>query len=878
MDTRSSKRFSVLLVLILLKPTSAFALQQDIVWSRGAKEADEEDPQDAAAQVPEQAPANRTDDRSIDEIYRDIFGRDRPPAVEDIYPVFVDGVNVGQFRVRPDEPTRDGAIEARFVADILTDLTIGDTRAVLSRYGEQESVSFAELADAGLSTRFDASSLSLHIDIPIDVRGIRNLDLRSLRTREYIEYVQQADISGYLSVRAGAALVEHSRVTGAGFDDLVAAMDFAVNVKGVVLEAELDYDQVRDSQWERGDVRLTYDDLDNLIRFEAGDLSIGSRPSQGRPRIGGIAAFRNYGIDPYRNIRPVPSQSFVLDQPARVELLLNGLPLRTFDLPSGNFNLRNFSLIPSAANDIELRVTYATGETEILSFPAYFDLDLLAPGLFDFAVNLGLPYSDNDGSRVYDDNDYNVIAFARYGFSPTLSAGFNWQGNKDFDTVGPDIVWASPIGTFGINASTNIRAPGADSSQLTVQYRWRDNDRERDRSVDALISLTGEDYRTLNQLFGGNTISRQARVRAAQNLGEDGRVQLFAGYERDRESPSDRWYAGANYSHQFDFGSLSFGLEYQKDQRESVVARVAFSIPLGNARLSGNAITTDNAMRLDYSVPTPAGVGGFGYSAGIERRDGSDREFARLNYNSNRFEASIAQRAENYLSNRSRQDMRTEFTVGTAIVMADGHFGLGRPVRNSFAMIEPRAGAGDFDVAVEPRTGFASTETRYTAYSGSLGPAVVPSLVAYFNRSLQVDAPDAPAGISIGGQVYSVRPGYRSGYYIPVGDDRNVSIVGNMVDRNGEPIAFAVGLVEKLSGDDQAEPVQVFTNSTGRFFIEGVEAGESYSVVLTIGETTVTQTIDVPEDLNGIYSLEEPLYLDIDVGVSAPAEDEEIVS
>ena len=859
-----------------MKSTSALALQQDLLIGNGAANPDEADPPDTATQAPTPPIEAPADDRSIDEIYRDIFGRDRPPAAEDIYPVFVNGVNVGQFRVRPDEPTQDGAVEGRFVSDILTDLTIGDTNAMLAGHDEQETVSFAELADAGISTRFDANSLSLHIDIPLDARGVRNLDLRSLRTRSELEYVEQADFSAYLSVRAGVALVEDSRVMGAGFDDLVAVMDLAVNVKGFVLEAELDYDDGRGKGWERGDVRLTYDDLDNLIRFEAGDLSIGRRPSQGTPRIGGIAAFRNYGIDPYRNIRPVPSQSFVLDQPARVELLLNGAPLRSFDLQSGNYNLRNFALVPSAANDIELRVTYASGETEILSFPAFFDLDLLAPGLFDFALNLGLPYSDTDGKRVYDDNDYNGIGFARYGFSPTLSAGVNWQGNKNFDTVGADIVWASPVGTFGINASTNIRAPGADSSQVTVQYRWRDNDRERDRSVDALLSLTGEDYRTLNQLFGGNTISQQVRVRAGQNMGQNGRVQIFAGYDRDREGPSDRWYAGANYSHQFRFGSVSLGLEYQKDDRENLVARVAFSIPLGNARLSGSAVTTDNAMRLDYSVPTPAGVGGLGYSAGIERRAGSDRQFARLNYNSNRFEASIAQRAENYISDRTRQDMRTEFRVGTAIVMADGHVGLGRPVRNSFAMIAPRGGADEFDIAVEPRTGFASTETRYSAYSGSLGPAVVPSLVAYFNRSLQVDAPDAPAGISIGGQVYSVRPGYRSGYYIPVGDDRNVSIVGNMVDRSGEPIAYAVGLVEKIGSDGEGDPVQVFTNATGRFFIEGVEAGESYRVVLTVGDISVTQTIDVPEDLSGIYTLEAPLALDVDV--NQPAEDEEDVS
>jgi outer membrane usher protein len=268
---------------------------------------------------------------------------------------------------------------------------------------------------------------------------------------------------------------------------------------------------------------------------------------------------------------------------------------------------------------------------------------------------------------------------------------------------------------------------------------------------------------------------------------------------------------------------------------------------------------------MDYRVPIAPGVGGFGYSASAERRRGTDRQSLRADYVGNRFEAAIAQRAENHFSDTARRDLRTEVTLGAALVMADGHFAIGRPVRNSFAMVAPRRAASGYRIAVEPRSGFASTTTRYSAYSDALGPAVIPDLSAYFNRALQVDAPDAPAGTSLGGQVFSVRPGHRSGYFLPVGDERNVSIVGNMVDRDGDPIAYAVGSAEELSGAGGQEPVQVFTNASGRFFIEGVEAGKSYAISLSLNGSMTQVTVAVPPDVAGIHTIAGPLVLEADV-------------
>ena len=845
-------------VALLHAPPPAAARGQQIIDSADGSELKLADQQNSDEPGSERVDPP-DDTRTIEDIYRDVFGRDRPTSPEDDYPVLIDGVNVGTARIRPGSAGQDGTIDPTFVHDILAPLVIGEAGAALEKIGEQPSVSFAELDATGLEIQFDAGNLALLIGIPVAMRGIRTLNLRASRNRQDLTFVEPAGFSAYTSVRTGIAFVEHSDRTDTGFDRLVADIDLAANIHGFVLEGDLRYDERRRHKWSRGDVRLTHDIVDKLIRLEAGDLSIGRRPYQASPRIAGVAAFREFGIDPYRNIRPVPDQLFELQEPARVEVLINGVPSRNFDLPSGRFSLRDFPLVPSAANDVELRITYASGRTELVSFPAFFDLDLLQQGLFDFAFNLGFPYEDADGIRRYDTGTYNGLGYARYGFSNTVTAGIGFQGDNRFQQGAIDFVWASPFGTFGINAATDLGSPGVDTGQLTVQYRWRDADRLRNRNVDALINLTGKDYRTLDRIFGGNLVEIQARGRAGQNIGPHGSAQIFAGYEKLRGGLGESWFVGGNYTHQFRFGSVSAGMEYRNAQeRGGLEFQLALAIPLGGGSVNGSYSSQGNAARIDYTRFAPAGVGALGFRASAERRDGSDRQLVQATYIGNRFEASLAQRAENYFNGSGRRDLRSEITFGTALVMAGGHFGLSRPVRNGFAIIAPQAGASEYQIAVEPRTGFGSNDRRYSAFSGALGPAVVPQLPAYLNRSLQVDAPDAPAGISLGGQVFSIRPAYRSGYYLPVGDDGNVTIVGKLVDREGNPVAYAIGTAVERGAKGE-EPQQVFTNAAGRFLVEGAKAGQTYRLALDVEGQTMTVDIEIPEDTSGIYRVEEPL-------------------
>jgi outer membrane usher protein len=868
--TISSHGVAAIIALILANPANGEKKPSEVAPafdkpSGEDVEAGDQDKDIQAGAQPDTSPDTMND--SVDDIFKQVFGKQRPALGKDDYGVLIEDINVGTYLVTPDDGDRQGSVDAGFVSNVLAPTTIDETASLLRNLASgRDEVPFDALRELGLSVKFDRTQLVLRIEIPAAIRTVRNLNLRGISQRSDIDIVEQSDISGYISVRAGATFVEDSEFTPTGFDRFASDIDMALNLYGVVAEAELRYDNSRARKFTRGDVRLTYDDRDSLVRYELGDLNVATRPFQNAPNIAGISAYRNFSINPYLNIRPSPSQAFELDRPARVEVLLNGSLVRAFDLRSGRYNLRDFPLVPSAGNDIELRITYASGETETRIYPAFFDLELLAPGLVDFAFNMGLPYTNDNGVRRYDDNDYNGTGFVRYGLNSNLTVGLNWEGSRRFNLVGGEFVWALPFGTFGLNASTNLNNPGTDTGKVTLQYRWRDTDPAKERTIDGLVSLTGRNFQTLDQLFSDNLLSRQIRFRAGQKVGPVSRAQIYAGYEGYRGTLlSDVYYAGINYSRQLGIGSISVSAEYRKDQDGGgPVFRVGLSVPLGRGSLTSSYTTDDNVARVDYNRIASSGVNSFGYNASVERRDGSDRQLVRATYINNRFETSIQQIARNYFSDGNR-DLRTEVTFGTALAMADGQFAIGRPIRNSFAIVKANKDAGDNQLAVEPRTGFGSSRTKYSAYSGALGPALLTTLTPYFNRSIQVDAPDAEAGTSLGGQVFGLNPGYRSGYNLEVGSARNVSVLGNMVDRDGDPLVFVTGLARDASIlEESAEATQIFTNAKGRFFLEGVQAGRTYDITVTAAGQTATEAVAIPEGVTGIYELKAHLAYDLD--------------
>jgi outer membrane usher protein len=143
---------------------------------------------------------------------------------------------------------------------------------------------------------------------------------------------------------------------------------------------------------------------------------------------------------------------------------------------------------------------------------------------------------------------------------------------------------------------------------------------------------------------------------------------------------------------------------------------------------------------------------------------------------------------------------------------------------------------------------------QYTSRSGGFGPALSNILTSYVNQSVRYDAIDAPPGYDIGDGILRVRPTYKSGYAIEVGSTNFVSALGRLVGNQGKAIALMSGHL-RPADQPEAEPELFFTNSVGRFAIQGLEPGKSYRVELFSTPRTGFE-FTVPADNAGLLDLQ----------------------
>lgn len=808
---------------------------------------------------------------SSDEIFKRMFGKEPPPVETNKFTVLIDGINAGEALI---DPSPDGWISSDFLKMKVLPILLPEAADRLRPLLQTERVSFSSLKNLSYDVQFDRRDLILVLQIPFDLRGERIVMIGRQPNATVVDVIPQADVSAFVSVRGGFDWIQKSDNEDTGLSGFAADIDTAINIKGAVLEAEFRFDENSKKTFSRGDIRLVYDDVDSLIRYEAGDLSISRRPFQNAPKIAGFSAYREFGINPYMDPRPVGERGVTLERAARVEIVVNGTRSRAFDLPAGRYSLRDFPIVPGATNDVELIVTYVTGEVETFVFPAFTSIDLLEEGTSEFALNFGVPYDDIENVRKYDTDEFNIIGFYRKGVTSTLTLGASIEANNDIAVLGGEASWASPIGNFGLNVSNDLRNPGLESGRLSLQYAWRSPDPFTGLSFDGLLILTGEEYRTLDQIFGGGSSRVFASGRANKAFGNDTRFQIGGSYQlsNDRNIDGERvelWTATATLSRQFGRVNISGSLDYQNssDQGSELIGRVNLFIPLGKGTASASYVSKDNSFRADYRKSSRSAVGAFGYSVGLQRNDNGDQQYLRANYVGNRFEAAVEQLRTN---SPGDTDIRTGVALGTALVMADGKVSLSRPVQNGFAIID-NGSSVDAQLAIEPRSSPLGGKREYAAYSDFMGAGVVPDLPAYFIRRVEVEAPEAPAGSGLGGEVFVLKPGYRAGYSLEVGEEGgNVSVLGNLVFDNGEPASMLSGTVKRIDGDhgdpakagDDEPDALFFTNASGRFFVEGLDPGSLYEIVILVNGDPQKFVLTTPKDAFGIWRMDEPVAID----------------
>ena len=733
-------------------------------------------------------------------------------------------------------------IASRRILDLLAEVVDADRlRAIEGAILVPREISIEEFEASGIGLRFDPRKLTLEFIVPSEMRASRNLQVSALDRGRVGDFLAPEDFSAYLNIRGALDYVEDGPRTG--FLEPTFFLDGAARLGDVVLESEAFWQPGADNtpDLQRQGTRLVYDDLDSLFRLTAGDLQPVARGFQVTPNMAGLSAARSYSeLRPQQIIRPRGNRTFLLERPATVEIFVNGSLARRARLNPGNYNLNDFPYT-QGANDIRVNIIDDSGRQETLRFNIFLDQTQLAKGLTEFAVHLGVQAPLAADGPDYSD-DLVFTGFVRHGVSDQLTLGGNLQLDENSAMGGVEAVFGTPIGTFATNAALSHVDSVGEGWAATVSFqRLFQRPQGFADSLNLFLETRSRKFAPISFFLPVNPFEFEIGGGYSHALSERAFVGVDGRYSKARNGFSDQHSYRLSSGYRVnDRISINAEARYEKNNfRDEVSAFVSVNIRLGGFS-SGRVQydTRDNRARASFQTLTGQGVGSFNLSADIERSDfGSGFNF-NGNYYSNIGEFGLAHFGDFNGDFGESRSQRTSMRMATSLAFAGDSFAIGRPIYDSFAIIKPHAKLKGERILIDP------TINGRVADTDPFGAGVHPSLNSYSERTITVEAPEAPAGTDLGTGSFRIMPTYRSGYRMIVGSEFSLTAIGVLLDSTGAPVSLAIGKITQVEGENPMS-YEVFTNREGRFGIPGLAPGKWR--IEMMDEERTTAIIDIPD-------------------------------
>jgi outer membrane usher protein len=755
--------------------------------------------------------------QSDDELFAQVFGnRAQASAAVDLdIDVMVQSVTIGSTRALIDgerivDLDRESLLE-------LFDSFIAENRLEALR-GEESRITPEQLAEVGIDLVYNAEALALEVNVPPEYRIEWQVPIAPRRSPSpgRTRY-DSAHVSAALNV---APSLLHDSGTGR-WDGAISADGF-VNVAGWAAQGEASWSE-RSGRLRRGPVRLHRDLVKRRLRLTVGELRSPAFGLQPALPLRGVSIGRVFSIDPYDPPFPGLVAPLLLEAPTEVEVAVDGRVVERVRLPAGPTLLSDFPF-RAGLNDVRVDL-YRDGVLQRqLDYQGWFDRIRLGAGRQEFHVSLGQPWLlDGDRPSVQQDEPW-ISAAVRRGLSARWTTGLGLL----FDTDTSDAVlnWSNDIGFRHWSLSSDLAIsrddrPGTAGTfslqqepvrgriwSLRMALGWRDR---RFRPF-GIAEAPGRELR--GELSASRPIGQRLRWSGSARVtdGQGGRRSRFSSVLAWR--PSLEWSLQLRAAAKRGAGPDDFGLTITLDWRPRRGDH-AFSAEFDD---DGDWLSAwrwnDQLARRGRSA-----------SLVVQEVDGERVVSGAASQRNHRIRAGIDHQ-------RSVGDSsRTRLAAQTALVFADGHFGVSDRVGDGFVLFAARPGTGRVEV---------NPDDDYRSRSGAFGPAVIGDLTPYLERGFTVGLPDVPIRSDPGDLQPVARGGFLQGVVLPVGPVPGVAVRFTLVGSDGEPIELAVG---KLVPEHGGEGRTWFSNRDGRVELGSIPPGRYRLKVAAAG---IDRPIEIP--------------------------------
>lgn len=752
-------------------------------------------------------------------------------------PVTLNGREIGEVNTR----LKDATVIALRLGSIRSALkeSLSDDRFARLPGDAAAWVNPGQLEAAGVQVKFDFQNLILHLTIPPEISRMETLDLIGRTETRANRTVLPGNFSTFLNLRGGVDYVESSPRGATGFGDPRLRLENAFNLNGWVLENDLAINPAIGKTWEKRDTRLVFDQPERRWRWTLGDLTYPVTGFQSFLPMAGLSLHRENSLQPYRITSPLGQSSFYLKENSQVEVLVNGHVVRTLRLNAGPHQINNFPLT-GGANDVILRITDPVGRVEYINTTFFYEPGALRQGETEFNYAVGLPSQPDPVNPLYDYiSEPFASAFHRWGLTDQLTVGVNGQISARDRQAGAGVLYNTSVGVFTVDAvSSDSRDVGwGHAERLQYRYYAPGESLLRDASLNLAIRRTSDRFVSVSPFTravpAGEGWDWQARY--SQRLTDHFSGGLGYSEQHSRSLPTARSHS-LTLSHRW--RRVSTDITVQRNEGGATGSEWAgfFTLIIHLDQRATTVASYDTSRRAsqgEVQFDPIGGVDSLNGTLGAADVAGRCNVYGNLRYYGPRAELTLSQNSV------PGGESRASLNWGTALVYADGQFGVSRPVQDAFAIFSSTGSLNEEGgLGVQPQLG------RFGAREDWLGPAVLPRLTSYYPTRVAVEPLVSNAEFDPQEGDVLLKPTYRSGTLVRIGRASTAHVTAALVWADGRPAALQSGGVTASGGTR----TDFITNREGRTYLHGLPAG-TYRAALD-HHPDASFVIKIPTDKN----------------------------
>ncbi|MEQ1092220.1 fimbria/pilus outer membrane usher protein [Acinetobacter pittii] len=542
-------------------------------------------------------------------------------------------------------------------------------------------------------------------------------------------------------------------------------------------------------KWVRLESKWQYVDPEKIRIYTLGDF-ISNSPDWGSSvRLAGFqwsSAYSQRG-DIVTSALPQFSGSAAL--PSTLDLYVNQQKIYSGLVPSGPFDIKQLPFI--SGNEVTLVTTDATGQQSITKKPYYFSSKILAKGINEFSVDVGVPrYNYGLYSNDYDDATFASGAI-RYGYSNSLTLSGGAEASTDgLSNLGTGFA-KNVLGIGVINAdiaasqykdengySTLLGLEGRISKNISFNTSYRkvfDNYFDLAR-VSQVRYLKDNQINAESQNYLNYSALADEIFRAGINYNFYAGYGVYLGYNQIKYSDNSYKLLSTNLSGSLDknwgfYASAYKDYENHKDYGIYFALRYTPSSKV-NAITSVSSDSGSLRYRQEIFGLSEPQIGSFGWGGYVERDEDANENNASV-YASYRARAA-------YLTgryNRFGDNDQVALSATGSLVAAAGRIFAANEIGDGYAVV---TNAGPQSQIINGGVNLGETDKS--------GRFLIPSLMPYQVNHIYLDPSYLPLNWNVKSTDQKTVVGYRQGTLVDFGAHQVISGLVKLVDQNNSPL------------------------------------------------------------------------------------------